>query len=305
MKRPIKTGFTYVRRAPYQAIAVVLVMAVSFFVTTLIALLVYGSTKLLVYFETRPQVIAFIKTDAKDDQVLLLQDKYRNDSRVRELKIVTKEDAFQLYKDATASNPLLGELVSPSIFPSSIEVSVKDLTYADAVVSELQQSEIVESVGFTASVGSQDQLGSVIERLRTITKAVRVAGAVAVGVLLATSLLVLLVVMSMRISMRKNEIESLSLLGATSSFIRNPIMVEASVYAFLGVFFGWFSASLVVMYGSPKLLAYFGTIEVLPHTLQGLLVILGALFGAELLAGLIIAILGAIGAVWRSLRMVQ
>jgi cell division transport system permease protein len=105
MKRPLKTGFTYVRRAPYQAISVILVMAVTFFVSTMIGLLVYGSTKLLVYFETRPQIIAFLKTDATETQIGNLQEAYKGDSRVREMKLVSKEDAFVLYKNATSNNP--------------------------------------------------------------------------------------------------------------------------------------------------------------------------------------------------------
>lgn len=305
MKRPIKTGFTYVRRAPYQAISVVLVMAVTFFVSTMIGLLVYGSTKLLVYFETRPQIIAFLKTDVSDGQIGTLTEIYKNDSRVRELKLVSKEDAFALYKNATASNPLLGELVSPSIFPASLELSVNDLSYADSLVSELKGKDGVESVGFTASVGGQDQLSSVINRLKNITKSVRIAGVGAVAVLLVTSFLVLLVVMSMRISMRKNEIESLRMLGATGAFIRNPILVEASIYAILGVLSGWFAASLVIMYTSPKLLGYFGTVEVLPHSLPDLLSLLGIILGVELLIGVVIAFFGAVAAVSRSLRMIQ
>ncbi len=305
MKRPIKTGFTYVRRAPYQAISVVLVMAVTFFVATMIGLLVYGSTKLLVYFETRPQIIAFLKTDATDAQIGALEDTYKNDSRVRELKLVSKDDAFALYKNATASNPLLGELVSPSIFPASLELSVTDLSYADTLVSDLKVKDGVDSVGFTASVGGQDQLSSVINRLKSITKSVRIAGIGAVVVLLVTSFLVLLVVMSMRISMRKNEIESLRMLGATGAFIRNPILIEASIYAIFGVLIGWFSASLTIMYSSPRLLSYFGAIEVLPHTLNELLILLGIILGVELIIGLVIALFGAVAAVSRSLRMIQ
>jgi cell division transport system permease protein len=172
-------------------------------------------------------------------------------------------------------------------------------------VNELKEKEGVDTVGFTASVGGQDQLSSVISRLKSITKSVRIAGVGAVLVLLVTSFLVLLVVMSMRISMRKNEIESLRMLGATGAFIRNPILVEATIYAILGVLSGWFAASLVVMYSSPRLLTYFGTIEVLPHSLQELLILLGVILGVELIIGIIIAFFGAVAAVSRSLRMIQ
>ena len=119
MNRSIGYAKRNIRRTPFQAIAAVLVLAVTFFVATVIAVLIYSSAEVLSYFETRPQVIAFLKSDAKDTDIRILETKIRSDSRVKDVKFVSKEDALLIYKNATSDNPLLGQLVSPSIFPSS------------------------------------------------------------------------------------------------------------------------------------------------------------------------------------------
>ena len=220
----LKTALSYIRRSPFQAMAAVSVLSLTFFIATLLAVLIYASNQVLVHFETRPQVIAFLKDEATTEQITNLQRKLSGDERVGDISFVTKEEAFTIYKDATSDNPLLAELVSPSIFPASLEFSLKDLQYARQVVEEIKQEAIVESVGFTASIGGEDNLNDVVENLKTATLYIRIGGISLVAILTGASFLVLMVVIGLRITTRKNEIEILDLLGATGGFILAPLV---------------------------------------------------------------------------------
>lgn len=303
MKLHLKTSFENIRRAPFQAAAAVMVLAITFFVTTLTSMVVYSSDQLLKYFESRPQIIAFLTDDAEDLQIENLQDKYKVDERVNSMKFVSKEDALEIYKDATSENPLLGELVSPSIFPASIELSPRDLGFAQELIDEIKEETIVESVGFTASIGGESAVAEVIERLKTITNYIRIAGGVAVGVLATTSFLVLMIVIGMRIIMKKTEIETLSLIGATPGFIRAPLIFEAFHYAVMGVFVGWLMAAVLIMYASPTIFGYFGEIAVLPSNTTEFFSLLGVFLGVELLVGIFIALVSSYISVSRSLKI--
>lgn len=303
MNLHLKTSFDNIRRAPFQAMAAILVLAVTFFVSTLVAISVFSSQKLLNYFETRPQIIAFLKDDATEEQINELMGRLNEDPRVANLRFVSKEEALNIYKEATADNPLLGELVSPSIFPASIEFSPRNLDQAQEMIDLMNGELIVDDIGFTANVGGSAAVGDVINRLRTITYYVRVAGAVAIGVLAVTSFLVLMVVIGMRITMKRDEIESLSLIGATPGFIRAPLVLEAIHYAILGVVSGWLVASVLVMYASPTIFSYFGEIPVLPKASGEFFVMLAAILGGELLVGILIAILGSTFSLSRTLKL--
>lgn len=305
MKEHVSTGLKSVRRAPFQALAAITVLAVTFFVTTLLALLVYSSHQVLAYFETRPQVIVFLKSNAESADTQVLLQRLENDARISSVTFVDQEEALNIYKEATADNPLLGELVSPSIFPASIEFSVNNLSETENVISEIENEEIVESVSFTANIGSRSSLDEVINRLKNITFYIRVGGLISVLVLAATSFLVLLVVMGMRITMRRAEIESLSLIGASGGFIRMPILFEAVTYAVAGVIAGWLTAAVLLMYATPAILNYFGQIPVIPENSLDFFMLIGAILGGELLIGLFIALVGSNLAVSRSLRMVK
>ena len=303
MREHLRISFSSIRRAPFQATAAVMVLTITFFVSTLLAVLTYSSHKLLVFFETRPQIIAFLKNDASNEQIDVLMQKLKDDERVESVGYVAKEEALEIYKEATKDNPLLAELVSPSIFPASVEFSVKNLEFTEELFEEVKNETVVDKVSFSASVGGENKISDVIGRLTAITRYVRLGGAVVIGVLAVTSFLVLMVVIGMRITMRRSEVESLSLIGATNWFIRLPIVFEAVIYSFMGVLIGWMLAVVLLMYVTPSILNYFGSVEILPRQSVEFFGLMGMILLIELAVGLVIALIGSLLAVSRSLRV--
>lgn len=298
----LRTALDSIRRSPFQALAAIFVLTLTFFVATNLAVLVYSSARLLKYFETRPQVIAFLKDDAKAEAISDLQNKITSNPKVKEVRYVSKEEALEIYKKATADKPLLSELVSPSIFPASLEFSLNELASAQEIINEVKAEPIVDSVGFTASLGGEETLGDVVSRLRTLTWYLRVGGATFVGILALTSFMVLIVIIGMRMTMRRGEVEILSLIGATPAFIRSPIVIEALIYSALSVLVGWFFAFLVWLYLTPNLISYFRELPVLPGDTLGLIYLFGGIFLLEAGAGALLAIIGSMVAVRRARR---
>lgn len=299
----LKTAISYIKRAPFQAMAAIFVLSLTFFVATIVSVLTIASSNILNYFETRPQVIAFIKSDISENDIASLQSRLSLDLRVKEVRYVSKEEALTIYKKATSANPLLGELVSPTIFPASLEFSLNDLSLAQEVIDTVKTEPVVESVGFTAALGGESDLGSVVDRLRTITLYVRVGGIVFTGLLAGVSLAVLLITISMRMTARREEVEILNLIGATKSFIRKPIILEALLYSLIGVVVGWMVAFIIVLYLSPSLLAYFGEIPILPRNTLNLLGIFGIILGIELIIGLVLSFSGSMLAISRARKI--
>jgi len=295
----LRTAFDSIKRSPFQALSAIFVLTITFFVATVLSILVYSSGKIIKHFETRPQVIAFLKDETSPEQISALQQRLSGDSRVKDIKYVSKEEALAIYKEATSDNPLLSELVSPSIFPASIEFSLVDLNFAETVIAEMRGEAIVDQVGFTANIGSQTALGDVVSRLRTITFYLRVGGGVLVGVLATTSFLVLIVIIGMRMTARRSEVEILNLIGATPGFIRSPILLEALIYALVGVIVGWLVTLILTLYATPSVVAYFGEIPVLPKDTLSFLAIFGIILAGELFVGTALAFLGSLLAVSR------
>ena len=295
-----KTAYGYVRRSPFQALAATFVLVLTFFVATLLSILVYSSEQALRYYETRPQVIAFLKDEAAIEEVTALQDDLTRDTRFKNVVYISKEDALEIYKNATSDNPLLSELVDPSIFPASIEFSLTDLSYLEGVISELEANDVIDEVGYSASVPGGSEISGVVNNLRQITRYIRLGGGGFVGLQLLSSFLVLIVIISMRLSARKDEIKILNLIGAKPAFIRRPIMIEALVYAVAGVIMGWLLSLLVVLYATPSIISYFGEVPVLPKDTIELLTLFGIVLGVEIVIGIVLALAGSVIAVTRA-----
>lgn len=300
-----KTAFDSIKRTPFQAISAIFVLVITFFVATMVSVLVYASNQTLNYFETRPQIIAFLKNDTSDSARVELQDKLSRDSRIKELKFVSKEEALGIYSKATSDNPLLAELVSPSIFPASLEFSVIDLQLAENVISEIKKEAIVDQVGFTANIGGEKTLTDAVNRLKMISTYLRLGGLTFVLVLALTSLVVLLIIISMRMNTRKNEVEILTLIGASPSFVRSPIVIEAIIYSLVGVFIGWFIALVFWLYSSPSIISYLSEIPVLPKDPLNFFVLFFAILGIELVFGILIALAGSLISVSRFLKKMR
>jgi len=295
----IKSALKHIRRSPFQALAAFFVLAVTFFVITLLSISAYSSQMVLKYFETRPQIIAFLKDSATQEELSSLETTLKNDPRVAKINYITKEDALEIYKKATSDNPLLTEVVSPSIFPASLEVSLNDLSYAQSVIDSVKASPVIDQVGFTAALGGEDSLSGVVERLRSISWYIRVGGGAFALILTGTSFLILIVIISMRMTTRRGEIEILNLIGATPGFIRSPIVWEAIFYSLSGAFFGWLLGFLLVLYGAPSVISYFGEIPILPRDSVELFKVFGILLAGELLVSFLLGLTGSMLAVSR------
>jgi cell division transport system permease protein len=296
----LRTALNNIRRSPFQALSAVFVLFVTFFVSSILVIFIYTSHQLLKYYETRPQIIVFLKDTVSEEQINSLKLKLEADPRLKKVNYITKEHALEIYKKATKDNPLLSELVSASVFPASLEFSVTDLSYAEPIISEIKGEEIVDEVGYTASLGGEESLTDVVSKLRKIAFYIRLAGGAFVGFLLGTSLILMVVIISMKMSTRKSEVEILDLIGASSSFIRKPVLLEALLYTIIGVFAGWFMSFLLVLYLAPPLVKYFQDVPVLPDNTLKLLGLFGLILVLEMIVGIILSLTGSILAVSRT-----
>lgn len=299
----IKTAKKHIRRSPYQALSAVLIMTLTFFVATILAILAYGSQATLTHFETQPQIIAYLKNEATPEQVSVLQSLLSTDTRIKNVRYVSKEEALEFYRKATSDKPVLSQLVSPKVFPASLEFSVTDLAHAETVVRETEAQDIVSQVAYTASLGSTKNIGEVVNSLRNITNYLRLGGLVLLGFLVTSSLLILLVILGMRMASRREEIEILQLIGATSGFIRLPFLFEGIFYSLAGAFTGWLIAVLVILYLMPDITMFFKDIPVFPQNTGALSLLFGSILGAELMLGLLLGTVGSLLALRRYLKI--
>ncbi len=272
---PKNTVLKHIRRSPYQSISAIFMTVTTFLIVSIFSLVVLGAGRMLSYFESRPQVTAFFKDDTTSMQVDSLKSVISASTPVESMRYLSKEDALAIYREQNTDNPLLLEMVTADILPASLEVSAKNVTDLEAIAGVMQANLSVEEVVFQKDV---------IDTLKKWVSGIRLTGIVLSSLLIFASLTTIIVILGLKFTARKTEINTLSLLGATSWYIRGPFVSEGIIYGVLGSFLGWGLAYLALLYLTPNLVEFLQGIPLLPVPLW----IMFALLGAELLLGLMI-----------------
>src|SRR6266576_99333 len=104
-----------IRRTPYQAIAATMVMFVTFLTLLIFMILVVGSQRILHYFESKPQAIAFFQDNTSDQDIQAIENALKQTGKVTELNYVDKQQALKNYQEMNKNEPLLLELVTANI----------------------------------------------------------------------------------------------------------------------------------------------------------------------------------------------
>lgn len=269
------TVLKHIRRSPYQSVAAIFMTIVTFFIVSIFTLVVLGAHSLLAYFESRPQVTAFFKDDFTQNDVDSLKQNISSVVMVDAMKFISKDDALAIYKQQNEGNPLLLEMVTADILPASLEVSAKNVTDLETIAGIMQKNNTVEEVVFQKDV---------IDTLKKWVGGIRITGIVLSSLLVLASLTTIVVILGLKFTARKTEIKTLSLLGATSWYIRGPFVAEGVIYAVSGAVVGWGLAYVMLLYLTPNIVSFLQGMSVLPAPLWVMLSMLG---GEVVLASII------------------
>jgi cell division transport system permease protein len=273
---PLSTAALSMRRSPYQTLAVIMIMAVTFLVTYVVSLLLVGTNQVLRFFESQPQIIGFFNLSATDSDIETLNKELQQKSFVSKTKVVTKQQALELYQTDNKDEPLLLELVTADILPASIEVSGNNIEDLVSIKNALEANPQIEEV-----VYQQD----VVDSLSKWTDSLRQTGIGASIVLLITSVLITLVVVSMKVSNKKTVIQIMRMIGATRWYITSPFLFEGALYGIIGSLLGWIGSTLLLLYLTPWLTDFLSGIPLFPIPWQVFAVQLGIGTAAGLLLG--------------------
>lgn len=291
MNNSFKTSWNQIRRTPYQALAAVMIMFLTFFALSVFSLISAGSVRVLKYFEGAPQVIAFFEKgkDIPETEISKIKNELERSGKLADFKYVSIHEAEAIYREKNEGDPLLLELVNYKILPPSIEISATEIDSLILLKEILEKQPGVEDIAFYEDI---------VKSLSSWIKNIKIFGLVLVSYLLLQSLLVIIIIIGMKIMVRKEEIEIMKLIGASNAFVRQPFIFEGVFYGLVGSFLAWASCYIFLLYSTPFLISWLGDIELLPVPLWLMLFLLGA----QLILGIVVGFFGSLLAVHRFLR---
>lgn len=285
----LTAALTTIRRSPYQALVSILMLSVTFFVVYVFSFFVAGTHKILEYFETQPQIIAFFELETPDEAISKLQKEMETKPYVESVTIVNQEDALAIYQEENKADPLLLELVTADILPASIEVAGNDLSALTSIKADLDNAQYIEDV-----VYQQD----IVETLSSWTQSIRIIGIGSIVTLATISFLVIMVVIGIKATHQRNAIGIMRFIGATQWYIKAPFLLEGLLYGITGSLLGFMAAIATLLYATPWIKDFMAEVQLFPVPME----FYAAQLGAGTLAGILIGAFASLLAVQRMIK---
>lgn len=215
------TAKQYIFRSPWLTFTSVLVMTLTFYITSIFITAGLSGRAILKHLETKAQITVFFKNETPEEKILAIKQNLEASGRVLEARYISQEEALKIYMGQHRDEPVLLESLSANIFPASLEIRAREIEDLPGLAKALGGKGGVEEVVFFKDV---------IETFSKWTEAFRLAATLLVAVLALISVLITLVTIGMTIYTRREEIEIMRLVGATDWFIRVPFLLQGALF---------------------------------------------------------------------------
>ncbi len=222
------------RRSTLMATAAVLSTTTILIIVGVFLLISVNSSLFLKNIESQLEIIVYLEDNTSKTELNNLKSNITSIVGTREVKFVSKEEAYQrLLKSLGEQEDILSAIeVIP--LPVSFEIQVKDPKMIKQIANQMAKLEKVEEVEYGQGT---------VEKLLNFTYIFRRAGMLILALLIFSSILIISNIIKITVYARRNEIEIMSLSGATSRFIKWPFIIEGFLQGFTSAIL-----SIIILY---------------------------------------------------------
>lgn len=230
----LKNTLVNMRRTPLLVFATIIAVLISSFLvfTTLSARSIVQNNTLR--WQNGIHVVVFLDDRVTTTAHKQLQTSLESYPEVRTVDYFSKPEAEEEFKNLFRDQPELLAEVDYEILPASLRVNLNDPSNYELITERLEGNPAVKEIRSS---------GEAIERLLSLTDTL-VISATAFALLIGFAAFILIInTLRLAAYSKKKEIKIMRLIGASSTYIRLPFIIEAVIESLIGtsiaVGFGW------------------------------------------------------------------
>lgn len=245
-----KQGFKNIWRNKLFSLASMATMAACIFMFGIFFCMVQNFQHFVREAEEGVAVTVLFEEGTTEDEILEIGQGLTKRDGVSEVVYVSADEAWKSYQEKYfEGNPEVAEAFvddNPLANSSNLEIYMKDISKQDDLVT------YIESLDKVRKVNRSDSVASMLTDFNRLVSYVSVA---IIGLLLAVAIFLINNTVAIGISVRREEIGIMRLIGAKNSFIKAPFLIEGIVIGLVGAIF-----PLILLYFLyNKLITYVGT----------------------------------------------
>src|SRR4030042_4713497 len=212
------------RRSALMSIAAILSITTILLIVGVFLLISVNLNLFLENLESQLEIIVYLEDNISQAELNTLTNNLNSITGIKEVKFVSKEEAYQrLSKDLGEQKDILSA-IEKNPLPASFEVQIKDPKTIEQIANQITKFIKVEEVEYGREIA---------ERLLNFTYIFRRAGMLILALLVFSSILIISNIIKITVYARRNEIEIMSLVGATSWFVKWPFIIEGFLQGFI------------------------------------------------------------------------
>lgn len=292
--RILKNGFLNFIRNGLLSFASTTIMVLTLLCFSLFFILNVALTTGIKAIQEKIDISAYLQDSAKEKQILDLQNDLANQSDVKTVKFVSKQEALERYKAQNTGNQKLLESLSDldNPLPASLEVKVYNPEKLDSMTKIFEEDKykpIVRKVSYKENK-------AVIDKLFRATEFIKKVGILATAAFGVVALIIIFNTIRIAIFSQRDDIEIMQLVGATNWYIRWPFIIEGALYGIIATIVSMIALAAILYYTGPTLSNYFGGVgsDISNYLYNNAL----AIFGTQLFVGVSIGMISS----WLAMR---
>jgi cell division transport system permease protein len=231
--RIIRTGMVNFVRNAWLAIAAMAIMIITLTIILFSVIVNATFSNTVQQITSKIDVSIYLKDSVTPIQTQTLIKQLRALPSVSNVSYLTKQEALMAYTKQNAGNQQLLQAitVTDNPLPATVQIKPRTLNEIDAIRHFIDKPAIAALQSDPAS-DSGDRRAA-IDKITHATNILQRVGVVAVAVFAFISVLIIFNTIQMAIFNRRDELQIMRLLGASTWFIRGPFVVESVIYGVL------------------------------------------------------------------------
>jgi len=165
-------------------------------------------------------VEVYLLDETSDAQALKMENSIAAMEEVDSVTFISKDQAMIDFKERFGENSYLLDGLAENPLPNSLRVGLNNLERGEMVAEVCRNMEGVEDVRYYATE---------VNKVLKITSALQKGALIIVAFLIIVSVVVVSNTIKITVEARKNEIAIMKYIGATSWFIRGPMLCEGVI----------------------------------------------------------------------------
>lgn len=224
-----KQGFKNIWRNKLFSLASLATMAACIFMFGIFFCIVENFQHFVKEAEEGVAVTVLFDEGVTEEEILKIGEDLKTRSEVKEIYYVSPEVAWQSYQEIYFKDaPELADAFvddNPLANSANLEIYMKDISMQDDLV------DYISSIDGVRKINRSDQVADMLTGFNRLVSYVSVA---VIGLLLAVAVFLISNTVAIGISVRKEEIAIMRLIGAKNSFIKAPFLIEGVVIGLVG-----------------------------------------------------------------------